>query len=460
MVRQTSTALRLAVAAVVLAGLGYAAWFGLRNYRGVTPAIIHRTPAADEADGLGLTLPPGFALTVWARQLPSARVLVFDPDGNAWVSQRQEGTVTKLLVRDGQVIGRREVLSGLKNPHGLAFDPTDDHRLFVAAGNELLSLDIRQPEKRVHVADLPAGGQHVTRTIGFGPDNKLYVSIGSTCNVCVEDNEQRAAILRMNRDGSARTIIARGLRNSVFFVWHGGRLWATENGRDLIGDDLPPDEINVISDGQDYGWPACYGQNVLDARGVGGSTCQGKTPSTIDIPAHSAPLGLAFVDAPNWPDVYQGNLIVAYHGSWNRSVPTGYKVVRMIFDAAGKYQRAEDFITGWLRGSSSSGRPVDPILHDGQLYLTDDAAGVIYRVDYRGSTSARVGMGCAISGCNGEVCTADGQAVVTVCAYRPEYVCYRSARCERQADGACGWTVTPALRTCLDREQSSSSSPL
>lgn len=185
-------------------------------------------------------------------------------------------------------------------------------------------------------------------------------------------------------------VIARGLRNSVFFTWHPvtQKLWATEMGRDNLGDNTPPDEINIIEEGKTYGWPNCYGKNIhdseFDKKVYVRNPCMEpfETPSTIDIPAHSAPLGLAFIPSnSDWPKEYWGNLLVAYHGSWNRSTPTGYKVVRHKFNEKGDYQGVEDFITGWLTPKGALGRPVDILVRpDGTLYLSDDKAGVIYKI--------------------------------------------------------------------------------
>jgi len=193
----------------------------------------------------------------------------------------------------------------------------------------------------------------------------------------------------MKKDGSDFKEFARGLRNTVFFRWSyiDGKMWATEMGRDNLGDDLPPDEINIIKQEGDYGWPICYGKNIHDS-GFDKNVyirdpCADKIPSYIDLQAHSAPLGLAFVPEEGWPQDYWYNLFVTYHGSWNRSEPTGYKVVRIKLDDKGNYLGTEDFITGWLTKSGALGRPVDILVQPGGImYITDDKAGVIYKVTY------------------------------------------------------------------------------
>ncbi|TSC67932.1 MAG: hypothetical protein G01um101466_598, partial [Parcubacteria group bacterium Gr01-1014_66] len=285
------------------------------------------------------------------------------------------------------------------------------------------------------IIDLPDGGRHFTRTITFMPlpsqisseeiwegepdHEKLLISVGSSCDVCDETDWRRAKILIANADGSDLKEFAKGLRNSVFMATHPvmGKIWATEMGRDLLGDNLPPDEVNIVEEGKNFGWPICFGKNIHDAKfdpapeqaryGAGKNVCDVFAPSYIDIQAHSAPLGLAFFpeDPPSreatdgqvgWPQEYWYNLLVAYHGSWNRTDPTGYKVVRFKLDAQGNYlgdgsagsPQGEDFISGWLiepgiTEGGALGRPVDlKFGPDHALYISDDKAGVVYRVTY------------------------------------------------------------------------------
>ena len=200
--------------------------------------------------------------------------------------------------------------------------------------------------------------------------------------MCKESDARRAAISEYNSDGSGFRVFAEGLRNAVGFVFHpqSGTIWTTENGRDHLGDDLPPDEINIIEDGGHYGWPYCYGKNITDPEFGDSNRCTTAQPSLHDIQAHSAPLGLRFIQSAQFPEKWQGDLLVAYHGSWNRSVPTGYKVVRL--DVEGdKIVGEEDFISGWLQGRTVHGRPVDFVFDsNGALYISDDKAGIIYRV--------------------------------------------------------------------------------
>lgn len=381
--------------AVLIAALAAAGNFYWRNLRG---ALVPLAPAPSDISKTGnetrlpLTLPPGFSISLFAKDLPGARVMAMDALGNMWVSRPAAGAVTLLEIKDEKVIAQNDIFRGLKNPHGIAFDPEDPFMLTIAEENTISRVRTYSGGEPEKIAELPEGRGHFTRTLGFGPDGRLYISIGSSCNVCVEEDTRRAKIFSLKKDGSDFKEFARGLRNAVFFTWSfvDGRMWATEMGRDLLGDDIPPDEINIIQEGENYGWPICYGKNIHDAdfdkNVYVRNPCMEpfETPSYIDIPAHSAPLGLAFVpEEKEWPEEYWHNLFVAYHGSWNRSAPTGYKVVRIKLDAKGNYAGTEDFITGWLTDEGVLGRPVDILIRPGGImYISDDKAGVIYKVTH------------------------------------------------------------------------------
>jgi glucose/arabinose dehydrogenase len=330
-------------------------------------------------------------MEIWAENVSGARDLSgVDGLGNRWLSRTDEGIISLIEVdNNGQVSNIGNVLVGLDQPHGLAIDPQDGLVLYYAETDKVSKVRLYtegQPEKLV---DLPAGGGHFTRSLKFGSDNKLYVSIGSSCNVCQEDDPRRAAIYRMDKDGSNFEQVASGLRNAVFMENDPvtGKMWATEMGRDNLGDNLPPDEINVIEEGSDYGWPFCYGKNVADENFQSpageSANCENKTGAKINLQAHSAPLGLAFVPEEGWPAEYRLDLLVAYHGSWNRSEPTGYKVMR--FDLSDSNQREvlgrQALIEGWLTSEGEKlGRPVDlEVTPAGELFITDDQRGVIYR---------------------------------------------------------------------------------
>lgn len=352
-----------------------------------TPLIPGTTPPAVNTTGLPLKLPAGFSISTFVKNVPDARVIAFDSLGNLWVSEPANGVISLIEINNGQVTKQTAVFKGLRNPHGLAFDPASPSTLYFAEENKISRVQTYSEDTPHKVIDLPDGGEHITRTIGFGPDGRLYVAIGSDCNVCNEKNDQRAKIFSLNKDGSDFKQVAGGLRNSVFFTWNPStqKMWATEMGRDYLGDNVPPDEINIIEPGNNYGWPICYGQNIHDTnfdKSKGNPCAQPATqPAHVDLQAHSAPLGLAFVP-DSWPTDYQNDLIVAFHGSWNRSVPTGYELERVKLDANGNYVGVEDFISGWLSGSRTYGRPVDVIVGpDKAIYVSDDKAGVIYKIN-------------------------------------------------------------------------------
>jgi glucose/arabinose dehydrogenase len=246
---------------------------------------------------------------------------------------------------------------------------------------------MRASEPAIVVPTLPRGSGHFTRTVLVGPDGKLYVSIGSSCNVCEERDKRRAAIVRYNLDGTGESLFATGLRNAVGIALRPGtsELWATNNGRDWLGDNLPPEYVTEVKEGAFHGWPHCYPNNgkvVLDPDLGNPELCQKMALPNVEYQAHSAPLGLTFYQGSRFPPEYRGNLFVALHGSWNRWTPTGYKVIRIVL-RNGHAERVEDFASGWLQGRGRSGRPVDVITgKDGALYVSDDSAGAIYRISY------------------------------------------------------------------------------
>jgi glucose/arabinose dehydrogenase len=330
-------------------------------------------------------LPPGFKIDVFASDLGSSRFMAFSPDGVLFATIIDQGKVVALpdKNRDGKVDRIITFIKELTHPHGIAFYKG---YLYIGETNEIVrfkynGFDSPPGKKEIVVPNLPTDG-HFTRTVGFGPDGKMYVSIGSSCNICEEKDERRAAILQFNPDGSGGKIFAKGLRNAVGFTWHPetGEIWATDNGRDWLGDDLPPEEINIVKEGNNYGWPYCYGDRIPDPKYNKPELCKNTTPPVFEMQAHSAPLGLRFYTGKLFPKEYWGDLFVAFHGSWNRSTPTGYKVVRIKMKD-GKPEGIEDFASGWLKGQRAWGRPVDVIVGpDGSLYVSDDRGGIIYRI--------------------------------------------------------------------------------
>ncbi|MCC6178125.1 MAG: sorbosone dehydrogenase family protein [Chloroflexi bacterium] len=349
-------------------------------------------PSATAQDGRldSLQLPPGFQIGLFAANLDGVRFMTVGPSGDMYASLMSQGEIVRLPDRNGDGVADDTVVvaEGLNNPHGLAFH---DGALYVGETNQVSRLWDDDGDgvfdRHEHLADLPANGGHSTRTVGFGPDGMLYVSIGSSCNVCNERDARRATIMQFKPDGSDGRVYARGLRNAVGFVFNPttGDLYATNNGRDQLGDNVPPETVNIVHDGDDFGWPRCINGATPDPQFGTPGACDGVSRPAVEMQAHSAPLGLAFYEGSQFPQGYQGDLFVAFHGSWNRSIPTGYKVVRLRMQDGRPTGEVQDFVTGWLQGTRAWGRPVDVIsAPDGALLISDDKAGQIYRVTYAG----------------------------------------------------------------------------
>jgi len=347
---------------------------------------------ADAQGGPKLKVPPGFAIDVFADNVGSVRFMAVDPAGTLLVSEPSAGRVLALpdKNRDGKADSVQTVVTGLDQPHGLAFR---EGALYVAENSRVQRFAYdpaaMKATRGTVLARLPSGGGHWTRTVVFGPDGRMYVSVGSSCNVCRESDPRRAVVLRFNADGSGEQIFASGMRNAVGLAFHPttGVLWATVNERDWRGDDVPPDYVTEVREGTFHGWPDCMvvrGRVIADTAFAKGAACDKVTPPTVEIQAHSAPIGLAFYTGTQFPEGYRGSLFVAYRGSWNRTLPTGYKIVRIPFRGGQPAGAPEDFATGWLEGSSSWGRPVDLVVgRDAALYLSDQGAGRIYRISHR-----------------------------------------------------------------------------
>lgn len=352
-----------------------------------------------------LKVPDGFFVNTYAAGIPNARILRFTPSGDLLVSSPQTGNVW-LVARDatgdGYSDGKRILLDKLYQPHGLALH---DGYLYVAETTAIVRVPyddatgtVTGPPERI-ITGLPDGGNHWTRTVDVGPDGKLYVSIGSSCNVCVEEDARRAAIVRYALDGSGEELYATGLRNAVDFDWQPGTgdLYATDNGRDLLGDDFPPCELNRVVERGFYGWPVANGDRVPDPDYGAGNEARiaASIPPAHPFGAHTAPLGMTFYQRPSgpapvaFPPEYDGVAFVALHGSWNRSTKQGYEVVALRFAADGTISETP-FLTGLLTDDKVYGRPVDAAVGpDGALYVSDDYTGAIYRVAW--GTPARGG---------------------------------------------------------------------
>ncbi|HVE77633.1 MAG TPA: PQQ-dependent sugar dehydrogenase [Gemmatimonadaceae bacterium] len=349
-----------------------------------------------------LRVPRGFAVSIFASGLGHPRMMTVADDGTVYVTRRDSGDVLALADtnRDGRADRVKQVIAELPHVHGIA---VRDYRLYLATDTAVFSVPLRGDTAAGDpwrlVGGLPDGGQHGNRTLAFGPDGMLYLSIGSSCNACVETNREHATMLRMAADGARRTVFARGLRNTVGWGWdpETKALWGMDHGTDWRGDDIPPEELNRLEEGGHYGWPYCYGAQRVDTRfpqdppdTTKAAFCGTTKAPTLTYQAHSAPVGFLFYAGAQFPAEYRGDAFVAMRGSWNRRVPTGYKVVRVRFDE-GKPVAFEDFLTGFLLEGRESyfARPAGlAVARDGALLISDDEGGLIYRVAYTGAPAA------------------------------------------------------------------------
>ncbi|WP_246598961.1 PQQ-dependent sugar dehydrogenase [Methylogaea oryzae] len=341
-----------------------------------------------------LRLPEGFVIDTYADGLPQVRLLRFTAGGDLLASLPASGRVVLLEWDengDGRPDGRSDLLIGLNKPHGLDFR---DNWLYVAETDGVARIRYDAAARRVRgtlervVKDLPADGSHWTRTLKFGPDGWMYVSVGSSCNVCLENDPRRAALLRYKPDSGGGEIYATGLRNTVGFAWRPAtqELYGVDNGRDLLGDDFPPCELNRIRQGGFYGWPYANGNRVADPDFGAGheEEINESIPPVHAFKAHTAPLSIVFLEGRQLPKEYRGAALVALHGSWNRSKKQGYQVVSLHFLADGRIEE-RPFLSGFEQAEDVIGRPVDVAEGpDGAIYVSDDYAGAIYRVRYAG----------------------------------------------------------------------------
>ncbi|MCA9934164.1 MAG: sorbosone dehydrogenase family protein [Anaerolineales bacterium] len=362
-------------------------------YRRLNPPV-NLVGSLGGGDIASLTLPPGFEANVFASGLSGPRFIAFGPDGALYVADRGNGRIATLpdTNQDGVADAIHTFADGLTQPHSLTYHegawyvgvPTGVIRLVDENG------DGTADSRETLIDDYPTNG-HSTRTVLFLTDGRMVVSVGSSCNVCEEDDPRRAAVLVYD-DGNATNeqIFASGLRNAVGLALHPqtGELWATNNGRDMLGDNTPPETVYIVREGEAYGWPVCHSGDIIDPDLGHAGDCDGVTAPIVEMQAHSAPLGLAFYTGTQFPAEYQGDLFVAFHGSWNRREPTGYKVVRIPLNGSTPTGAVEDFATGWLSLEENVvyGRPVGlAVGPDGALYVSDDKGGYIYRISYRGS---------------------------------------------------------------------------
>lgn len=344
------------------------------------------------APSFPLMMPDGISVRIFAKGLGDPRDLEVDPNGHLFVSIPGKGTVVRFDEAADGTVTTVPFLDGLNKPHGLAFacEKGKSCYLFVAETNAVRRYEYDPAtyatSNAKKIMDLPTGGRHTTRSL-FAHDGQLFISIGSSCDVCHESDERRATIMVSDFEGNDAHVYAKGLRNSVFIahnpVTH--QLWATDMGRDNLGDDTPPDEVNILKADANYGWPNCYGNNVhdtaFDKNTYIRNPCMApfETPAHVELHAHSAPLGLAFFPK-EWGAKYQNDLLVAFHGSWNSTVPTGYKLDRVDLDEKGNPVAQEDFVSGWLNAKGqASGRPVDVLFRGKDLFVSDDKSGTVYR---------------------------------------------------------------------------------
>ncbi len=343
-----------------------------------------------------LNLPKGFSISVYAEGLEGARSMAMGADGTLFVGTRNEGKVYAVKDTDGDFKADKTytIATDLEQPNGVAFK---DGALYVAAVSRLFKYNnieeqLENPqEPELIYDDYPTEFHHGWKYIAFGPDDKLYVPVGAPCNICdsATVDKRYASITRMDPDGSNREIVANGVRNTVGFTWHPDtkELWFTDNGRDMMGDDIPPGELNKLTEaGQHFGYPFCHGGTIPDPEFGDQRPCSDFVPPVQPLGAHVAALGVKFGQGPMFPESYQGHAFLAEHGSWNRSKKVGYRIslVKLNNGEAISY---EPFIDGWLdeEAQEAFGRPVDLLfLEDGSLLISDDFGDAIYRVTYKG----------------------------------------------------------------------------
>ena len=356
--------------------------------------FVSACDAAKSMDGLHLDkirLPVGFRIQIYAKDIPNARSMALSPTGILYVGSRKAGKVYAVVDsnRDYRADKVMVVDDNLNMPNGVAFYDND---LYVAEVHRIVRYEnitqqLNAPPDPIVVSNrFPRDQHHGWKYIAFGPDGWLYVPVGAPCNVCVRTDPRYAAIMRLKPDGSRLEIFASGIRNSVGFDWHplSKTLWFTNNGRDWMGDDRPPDTLHhAPQKGMHFGFPYCHGGDISDPKYGKKRPCSEFDPPEVLLGPHVAALGMKFYTGQMFPKAYAHSILIAEHGSWNRSVPIGYRISQVILED-GHPAVYQVFADGWLQGTRAWGRPVDILqLPDGSVLVSDDRAGVIYRIDYR-----------------------------------------------------------------------------
>jgi glucose/arabinose dehydrogenase len=366
--------------------LTFVPWAAVLSLGGVCqPTLFAGDPRMED-----ITLPPGFQISVYAENVPNARGMSLGEDGTLYVGSREAGKVYALrdLDHDGHADTLFTIATKLNMPVGVAMHGGD---LFVSSVDRIVKL----PGIADHLADPPSPvtvctcfpdkDHHGWKYIAFGPDGKLYVPVGAACNNCLSEDSIFASITRMNPDGTGLEIIASGVRNSVGFDWDpkDGSLWFTDNGRDMLGDDIPNDELNHLAkEGAHFGYPFCHQGDILDPEYGKGKSCADYTTPAVLLGPHVAALGMKFYRGNMFPEKYRNAIFIAEHGSWNRTTPLGYRVA-VAWPQPDGTAITEIFAQGWLKGNTAWGRPVAlQELPDGSMLLSDDSADLIYRITY------------------------------------------------------------------------------
>ncbi len=364
---------------------------GLFLYRFVSSQVDLRG-AMGEGGVADVRVPAGFQINIFAEGLNGPRFMAVGPDGVLYVADRGNNRIVALPDADGDGMADeiRVFAEGINSPHSLVYQ---DGRWYVGVPSGVVALEDADGDgvaevQSTLISNYPTSG-HSTRTVLFLPDGRMVVSVGSSCNVCVEEDERRGGIVVYDPlPPAGEQIYVTGLRNAVGLAIRPetGELWATNNGRDLMGDDVPPETVYRVEEGANYGWPFCHSGDIIDPDFGSEGSCEGIPEPVVEMQAHTAPLGLTFYDGEMFPAEYQGDLFIALHGSWNRSTPVGYEVVRLSFEDGQPAAAVEPFATGWLpEEGAASGRPVGVTVGaDGALYISDDKGGFIYRVSYPG----------------------------------------------------------------------------